>query len=429
LTGVNVNLANTVAGGGKSLTVNDSWTTTFGNTVSGVNALTTDAAGATAINADVTTTGGQTYNDAVTLGGAGAVRTLTGVNVNLANTIAGGGKSLTVNDSGTTTFGNTVSGVNALTTDAAGTTAINGGSVATTGTQTYNDDVTLGAATTLSSSGAGAAGNITLAKSVNGSQTLAVDTAGTTTFGGTVGNSTPLVSVTTDAPGETDINGGVITTSGAQDYKDPVVLTADAVLTANTITFEKTVDSDGVAARALTLNDAGTTTFAAAVGNNARLASLTTDAAGTTDINGGVVKTTGAQTYNDDVVLSLDTTVDSSGSGNITFSKTVNATAPGAESLTANTAGTTTWGKRCTAGTMSLSAATICPLPRVITTRRPRATIKRSNPSFVFCMGRIRIISQRQESLITDSQWHFVRRPQIRNTHQLRRFYHCSSGN
>src|SRR2546430_7178175 len=92
-----------------------------------------------------------------------------------------------------------------VTTDAAGSTAINGGSVATTGTQTYNDDVTLGAGTTLSSSGAGAAGNITLANTANGEQTLTVKTARTTDFGGTVGNRTASASVTTDAAGSTAI--------------------------------------------------------------------------------------------------------------------------------------------------------------------------------------------------------------------------------
>src|SRR5205807_550052 len=127
----------------KNLTVNGSGITTFGNTVSGVNALVTDAPGNTVINGavnagsvtlndtanlnnDVTTTADQAYNGAVTLGGAGATRTLSGVNVNLPYTIPFPSKNLTVNGSGITTFGNTVSGVNALVTDAPGNTVING---------------------------------------------------------------------------------------------------------------------------------------------------------------------------------------------------------------------------------------------------------------------------------------------------------------
>ena len=69
-----------------------------------------------------------------------------------------GAQTLTVNTAGTTTFGGAVGGTTALTsltTDAAGTTAINGGAVTTTGAQTYNDDVTLGAGTTLARDGRG----------------------------------------------------------------------------------------------------------------------------------------------------------------------------------------------------------------------------------------------------------------------------------
>src|SRR5205814_5503264 len=53
LTGVNVGLASTVTGAGKNLTVNGSGTTTFGNSVSGVNALVTDAPGNTVVNGSV----------------------------------------------------------------------------------------------------------------------------------------------------------------------------------------------------------------------------------------------------------------------------------------------------------------------------------------------------------------------------------------
>src|SRR6266498_4141080 len=107
------------------------------------------------------------------------------------------------------------------------------------------------------------------------------------------------------------------------------------------ITFAKTVNAAAAGVQGLTANTAGTTTFGGAVGNNARLANVTTDAAGTTDLNGGAVNTTGNQTYNDDVILTANTTVDSSGAGTLTFAKTVNAAASGVQGLTANTAGTT----------------------------------------------------------------------------------------
>src|SRR5213075_3378047 len=103
----------------------------------------------------------------------------------------------------TTTFSAAVGATTALTsltTDAGGTTAINGGSVRTTAAQTYGDAVTLGAATVLTG-----VGN-TFASTVNGAQTLTVNDSGTTTFGGMVGGTTPLTSLTTNAGGTTAIN-------------------------------------------------------------------------------------------------------------------------------------------------------------------------------------------------------------------------------
>src|SRR5262249_60058613 len=114
-----------------------------------------------------------------------------------------------------------------LTTDAAGLTDLNAGTVVTTGAQSYNDDVILTANTTLTSTGSGA---ISFGKTVNGNFTLAVNTGGHTNFNGAVGNGTPLVSLTTDAPGNTTI-GANITTTGNQSFNDNVTLTASATLT------------------------------------------------------------------------------------------------------------------------------------------------------------------------------------------------------
>ena len=77
-----------------------------------------------------------------------------------------------------------------------------------------------------------------------------------TAFNGAVGGVTALASLTTDAPGTTDLNGGVVNTIGTQTYNDPVLLTADTVLTSQfggNITFASTVDG----AFALTVNTAG----------------------------------------------------------------------------------------------------------------------------------------------------------------------------
>jgi len=58
-----------------------------------------------------------------------------------------------------------------------------------------------------------------------------VNTAGLTRFGGAVGSTQPLGSLTTDGPGTTQINGPSIQTTGTQSYGDPVTLGGNAILT------------------------------------------------------------------------------------------------------------------------------------------------------------------------------------------------------
>src|SRR5207237_1182032 len=92
---------------------------------------------------------------------ADAALTSTGAgNIGFGSTVDGA-FALTVNTAGVTTFGGAVGGATALaslTTDAPGATALNGGSVTTTGDQSYSDAVTLGTDTTLISTGGGAVG-------------------------------------------------------------------------------------------------------------------------------------------------------------------------------------------------------------------------------------------------------------------------------
>src|SRR4051794_41217749 len=139
------------------------------------------------------------------------------------------------------------------------------------------------------------------ASTVDGPFALFVNTAGITAFKGPVGGAIALASLTTDAPGTTDLNGGVVNTFGPQTYNDAVLLTADTVLPSlfdGDITFASTVDG----AFALTVNTGGVTAFNGAVGGAIALASLMTDVPGETDLNGGGVNTNGPQTYNDRAV-------------------------------------------------------------------------------------------------------------------------------
>jgi filamentous hemagglutinin family protein len=116
----------------------------------------------------------------------------------------------------------------------AGTGATLHGTIQTGGAQTYAGAVTLGAATTLTSTGSG---SITFAGTLDSDSTprdLTVATSGITTFSGAVGT-TPLNSLTITGGGTTNITGGSVTTSGlpGQVYNSAVVLGGNTSLNAD----------------------------------------------------------------------------------------------------------------------------------------------------------------------------------------------------
>ena len=337
----------------------------------------------TANNGVAGATGQQTYNDAVVLG-ADAVLTSTatggaaaGGDIAFNSTVDSNAttpQALTVDTAGRTIFGGAVGVANALasvTTDDEGAqdqgTFIDGGSVKTTGAQTYNDGVQIGAATTLASTAGGdIVFNSTLDSNTTGTpQALTVDTAGRTIFGGAVGVANALASVTTDDEGAQDqgtfIDGGSVKTTGAQTYNDGVQIGAATTLASTAggdIVFNSTLDSNTTGTpQALTVDTAGRTIFGGAVGVANALASVTTDDEGAQDqgtfINGGSVKTTGAQTYNDGVQIGAATTLASSADGTLIFNGTVN----GAYTLTLNTGGLTIF-NRAVGGATPLKALT-----------------------------------------------------------------------
>jgi len=486
-----VTFSSTVAGDGattdRDLTINASGVTTLsgavGTSPNPLTGLTTDSGGSTVVDGGlVRTTGGQVYNDTVTVGADVAFTSTSTGAITFAQTL-NGAFNVGVNTAGTTTFTGTVGNSGALaslTTDVGGTTDINGGSVKTTGAQTYNDAVLAGSSLTLKTTnaaigfvasyngqandlafdptvGTGAItftgavtnlgtasgtsltvpsgqtglvrfmntvsgvsgwsfadgtslqmdqdvtlsggdtantllGNVTfdgltftssqpmnlgnapatdvvtisgspvvidtsaasqavnLQAKVNGPQALVINAgSATTTFAGTVGLPTALASLTTDAGGTTALNGGTVTTSGAQTYHDAVTLGADLVLTGGSLTLDSTTSGPN-----LTLNSSGATTFLGA----ATLTSVTTDGAGTTNLNGGSVTTTGAQTYND--AVSIDTNDLTLTASAVTFASTVQSKTATAKALTVNSVGTgaTVFGQAVGGGGLPLSSLT-----------------------------------------------------------------------
>ncbi|GAB5506110.1 MAG: hypothetical protein Rhirs2KO_12730 [Rhizobiaceae bacterium] len=93
--------------------------------------------------------------------------------------------------------------------------------------------------------------------------------------------------------------GAEITTTGGQTYNASTTLVANTTIseTAGDVIFGSSIDG----AFDLTVNTTGDTTFSGAVGGTTLLLSLATNAGGTTFVNGGLVATTGSQTFNDQV--------------------------------------------------------------------------------------------------------------------------------
>ena len=198
-----------------------------------------------------------------------------------------------------------------------------------------------------------------------GAQALSVSagTGGTIGLGGYVGNSVALGSIRlADATLtlDVDVTAGlndekVLTSSGTFSESGNTRLVGNGTAATFTIdttnggaspsganaTFAGQVDGAHAGLEELRVNagTAGIAIFNGEVGTNVALASLTT-AAGSTELNGGSVTTTSAQTYNGPVVLGTADTLISTAAGNITFAGTVD----GAFGLTVNTAGVETFG-------------------------------------------------------------------------------------
>lgn len=175
------------------------------------------------------------------------------------------------------------------------------------GGQVYNGPVLLNSNITLTTAGNGPVifnGTVNDRTTAN-TNSLTLNTSGRTEFNSTVGGVRSLASLATTSS-LTNLAANITTGgTGGIVFNNNVVLTCNSVLTAGNlqpITFGGTLEDDvNAAVRTLSVNTTGTTTFTGAVGGTRALDSLTTDSNGTTQINGGQVRTVNAQTYNDAV--------------------------------------------------------------------------------------------------------------------------------
>ncbi|QNI78885.1 filamentous hemagglutinin family outer membrane protein [Synechococcus sp. RS9909] len=326
------------------------------------NVFSTGAQSITATGISLTGTTYDAANSTITLNGAAVLEqntAITAATTSFAGTLdsSNNGASPAVSDfrtlavTGNAVFDGAVGNAYELgSLSVTGTSALNGGSIKTSGLQTYTGAVTLAANTTLTSGG----GAITFDSTLNGGYTLAVNTTGTTTFSGAVGNSTALVSLSTDAGGSTAINGGSIATSGAAGmvFGDAVSLGAATTLTATNgaITFSDTLDSDATAARTLTLTaGSGDITFSEITGGTNRLGAATINQADDVTIAGGKAfsaasfsqasGTAGTGTFTLGGDLNTDTGAITISSATVDLNASITTTAGGANGLVTINAG------------------------------------------------------------------------------------------
>ena len=226
---------------------------------------------------------------------------------------------LVVNSTGTATLRGLVKAAS-MRTDAGGSTVLNDGRVTTTGRQTYNDNIVLGAATTLTSSGAGVTGDIEVNAGATGAFALNVNTSGVTRLKGEIN----VGSVETNEGGSVELAAN-ITTTGTQNYREQAVLSGDTLLSGTAVTFDEALGGGGFGIQVLGnaafkktvaslsgLRAAGDAVFGGTVGGAGSLDVGVVTVDGTTQINGGTVKTTGAQRYVGGVTLGRSTGLEGS---------------------------------------------------------------------------------------------------------------------
>ncbi|MEM1049265.1 MAG: filamentous hemagglutinin N-terminal domain-containing protein [Pseudomonadota bacterium] len=291
------------------LTVNTAGTTRFNSDIgetTRLGSLTTDAAGTTAFSAtaasndimNINIDDDSVFGDNVDLSGNNQTWNTFGTAT--FNGTFGGNVDMIMNPRDTLTFNGAVT-LRGFQVANAGTVNINGGSVTmTTFAFRINNPVVLGADTTFNVSNMNLESRFT--DPVDGAFSLTINSPGPVEFRDTVGATTPLTGLITDADGTLLLNGGTIALAGgAASFGEATTLGVDTTITgAGAITFGNTVDSQSGETNSLSVSGSGDVTFSGAVGSTDALSSL--DVA-----SGGAISFLGAVTTdNGDVSLAAD---------------------------------------------------------------------------------------------------------------------------
>ncbi|MDR2964560.1 MAG: hypothetical protein LBU88_02165 [Treponema sp.] len=293
------------------------------------------ASGTSTINANITTTGNQTYNGPVILRENIDFTGNTGALIHFANTVSSlnaAARTLRIINADAqfdgAVGGNSLLPINGV--SVAGASRINA-DITTTGNQTYNGAVTLG--TDVSFIG-GASTVVRFGSTVSGDGTdrsLAVTNANAQ-FDGVVGTNIGNISI----DGTTVINAinATITTTGNQTYSGPVILGTDVIFRGNTgalVHFEDIVRSDNAVARILVILDAGAQ-FDGIVGGDPSFPIANVTVNGVSTINANIT-TTGIQTYIGAVTLGANVDFTGGVGDTVRFANTVSSTSATARTL------------------------------------------------------------------------------------------------
>ena len=337
LTGNNVAFGSTVdsvVGAINSLVVNTSndGLTTFHGIVGGVNrsgSLTINADGTTSLGADINTVGDVLIGNNLTLTGNVTIDSDSG-NLTFEGTIDGS-HDFMLNSPRTVTFTGAVGATDSLASihQAGGRTFIEGGSIITVGPQTFQVSgvIVIRADAVLTSTNSE---TIRFNKAVHGdsfgahSLTINGDAFFNFNVGITQGGiERAFTSLTVNGTTSFNGNGTGSLTTGSQTFNGPVNVGLNRTMESRDgadITFGSTIDRSAVNA-VLTVNTTGRTIFNGSIGETTPIRTLTTDAGGTTEMNGRVVVTINDQTYGDAVELGENVTMTAN---NVIFGSTVN---------------------------------------------------------------------------------------------------------
>ena len=212
---------------------------------------------------------------------------------------------LTLGDATDTSIASTIGGVGGLTKLGTSTVTL-GGANAYTGATTVNAGTLIAAnATALGTTAAGTTvangATLQIANVAIGAEAVTLNGPGAGSAGALVGTGSASL-------------GGAVTLGSAS--------TIAATAASDSLTLGGTVNG----AQALTQAGAGTVSFANTIGATTALTSFTSNAGSTTGVNGGLLRTTGAQSYNGALTTGGPTTLQTTNS-DITANGTVNAAA------------------------------------------------------------------------------------------------------